>query len=243
LLGLLAAEAVTFTQPVESYADAVHETFENMLGSFTLTVLIMMVERFVLMYNKEMKPLQMGTYMTIGILNLVFVAITAYKDYAYMVHDGITERRLELPIWLLWASLLMLLAMLTDQAITPLKVLGDRFVLISASCLVINIAMPYQHLCLWNDAVMQKNDKLANELVNMVDNQWRYKPFSSLFINSFTYYTSDDGITHASDTRVRLAKTTPLETGALSLEKRGMSYTAQNWLELEILRRVKVMGL
>lgn len=243
LLGLLAAEAVTFTQPVKSYADAVHETFENMLGSFALTVLIMMVERFVLMYNKEMKPLQMGTYMTIGILNLVFVAITAYKDYAYMVHDGITERRLELPIWLLWASLLMLLAMLTDQAITPLKVLGDRFVLISASCLVINIAMPYQHLCLWSYTVRENKTNLANTIFNIIEDRWRPKTFSSSFSASFKYYTSDDGVTHASDTRVRLAKKTPLETGALSLEKRGVSYTAENWLEVEILRRVKVMGL
>lgn len=232
LSGLLAAEVYSFLQPVQpttvqEYSTEVHKTFDGMLASFVLTILVLGIERYFVHFRRAFTRFEGGTYNVIIVLNLVMIGITAYKDYLYIASSALTERRLELLVWLLWATVLMLIILLSDQRKAQMKVLLDRMVLASLTCMMLNAGLPYEHLVLLSYA----QNNMTNEIDHVLDpdRHWFYTPPLSWKVNGVALdLIRGEELSYNQEQREQVMKT-------VTLPYQQQSFNLKMWLEHEIV--------
>lgn len=226
----LAAEFYTLTQPLKSYADSVHQTFDSMIGSFSLTILVMGIERYFIRFRREMNTYASITYRLVIGFNLVLIGLTAYKDILYISSDYLTERRLELFIWLIFATALMLMILLSDQRKAQYHILLDRFVLIAATCISINAATPYQHLVLYSAI---KTAQPEHIVVRACEAGFGQGGFSQELEYSLTNYGNNETIKSIPPSNLQNS------IYRLSFKDNGLGYTGEMHLEIMILEEIK----
>jgi len=236
LTGLLAAEVYSFTQPVKSYAAAVHDTFDSMVISFALTVLVLGLERYLIQFRRSFTAFEGISHRLVIAFNLVMIGITAYKDYAYIASDCLTERRIELLVWLLWATVLMFIILLTDQRTAQYKVILDRLVLASLSCMMINAGIPYKQLVLYSNVLNNRQETVTDMLIGaqtITDDGIHY---SRAFHK--TYYLDWNSM----KPQFRSQEALDQAIDKLDFSHQWLSYTATMGLEQEVIFWVRSGG-
>ncbi len=126
---------------------SLHDTFNVLLISFVLTMFIIFIDRFIFRAGQaNYTPDVKASFALLLVLNLALISITLSKDALYILHHGITAKRIGLLLWLGWCWFSIIYIFVQSTALNDGWQIMNRVAQVGMIAVAVYLALPIVYL-------------------------------------------------------------------------------------------------